>query len=241
MNFKRFSLAAVVASVALSSLSLTSQAAEDMVELATSSGCFICHSVAPNPMQSKPLAPSYQDVADRYRGDERAYGNLVERVLYGSMHKEQNWEGKLSMRFMPPNVNVTRTDAIALVKWIMSLEGASPISDELQKHESMVALAATSSCTTCHNISPLKDKKAVPLAPSFREIAAFYEGQDGARKHVLQSVRNGTMNQEKTWSNVNMRFMPPNIAVRKQDAEKLVDWILALDHSGVKVPNIVSK
>jgi cytochrome c551/c552 len=241
MNLKRPRLLVALAYVALSSISIAPQASEDMVEKATSSGCFICHSVAPKPGVAKPLAPSYQDVAARYRGDSAAFGTLVERVLHGSVHKEQNWEGKLSMRFMPPNVNITRTESIDLVRWILSLEGDSPISDELKKHESMMALATTSSCTTCHNISPLKNVRAVPLAPSFREIAAYYDGKEGARKHVLQSVRNGTMDKPKTWENVNMRFMPPNIAVRKQDAENLVDWILGLDHKGVKVPNMAAK
>ncbi len=241
MKIKRNGLATILACIALSGLSPIAQAAEEMVELANARGCFICHSVTPNTKDGAPLAPSYQDVAARYRGDESAYATLVERVIYGSVHKEQNWEGKLSMRFMPPNVNVTRTEAIDLVKWIMSLEGESPISDELKKHESMLALAATSSCTTCHNISPLKDVRAVPLAPSFREIAAYYDGKDGAREHLLESVRNGTLNKTKIWANVNMRFMPANIAVRKQDAESLVDWILGLEHEGIKVSHVTTK
>jgi hypothetical protein len=33
------------------------------------------------------------------------------------------------------------------------------------------------------------------------------------------------------WHNVNMRFMPPNVNVRQEDAESLVAWILSLDTS----------
>ncbi len=231
----RKSILQAIGLTAVLSLSASAQASEEMLELAVNSGCSTCHSVAPDPKVKKPLAPSYQDVAARYRGVESAYGDLVDRVLYGSIYRDQNWEGKVSMRFMPPNVNVTRTDAIAMVRWILTLEGDAPMTRELQAHEASMALAASSGCMTCHNVTPVQAAKVVPLAPSFREIAAYYDGQKGARGKVLESVLNGTQGMSKTWDHVNMRFMPANVALRKDDAESLVDWVLGLDHADIKV------
>jgi cytochrome c551/c552 len=68
----------------------------------------------------------------------------------------------------------------------------------------------------------------VPLAPSFRDVAGRYQGQAGARDQLIESVLLGTLNTPKQWNNVNMRFMPPSVALRRQQAEELVDWILTL-------------
>jgi hypothetical protein len=46
-------------------------------------------------------------------------------------------------------------------------------------------------------------------------------------------VLHGTMNGPKVWTDVNMRFMPPNVNVRPADARKLVSWILSLDTSSL--------
>jgi cytochrome c len=204
---------------------------EQMLELATASGCFICHTVAPPAGSSVALAPAYEQVAARYRDDPEALGYLVDRVLKGTAYQDQNWGGAVNMRFMPPNVNVDREDADKLVGWILSLEGAPD--SALQRHEGALALAATNGCMICHEMNPLQGVKAIPLAPSFREIAAYYDGKPEAREHLLDSVKNGTVTKPKIWENVNMRFMPPNISLRDEDVATLVDWVMALEHEGV--------
>lgn len=204
---------------------------QQMLELATTSGCFICHTVAPAAGSEVPLAPAYQQVAARYKDDPKAPDYLVERVLDGTAYQDQNWAGSVNMRFMPPNVNLDREDATKLVGWILSLEGAPD--ERLQRHEQALALAATSGCLTCHEMDPLHGVKAIPLAPSFREIAAYYDGKADAREHLLDTVKNGTVNKPKIWENVNMRFMPANISLRDEDVATLVDWVLSLEHQGI--------
>ena len=87
------------------------RAEESTLELATERGCFICHAVQPAEGDVSPLAPSYQDIAARYRDDESAFSYLVDRILHGTLYTEQNWADQVSMRFMPPNVNVSRVEA----------------------------------------------------------------------------------------------------------------------------------
>lgn len=233
-------LAIFTASIALAAaLGSTPAGAEDqrMLEMATTKGCFICHTVAPSAGPVDPLAPAYQQVATRYKDDPKAHDYLVDRVLHGTAYRDQNWAGKVNMRFMPPNVNVDHEEADILVDWILHLK---PVADDkLVKYEKGLAMATTSGCTICHEMNPLGKIKAIPLAPSFREIAAYYDGKPGARENLRDSVKNGTLNKRKVWENINMRFMPPNVNVRNQDVATLVDWVLSLDHTGISVhPNM---
>lgn len=199
-----------------------------MVELANSSGCFVCHSIEHRNDTQQPLAPAYRDIAARYQGNKAAFGDLVNRVLHGTAYQDQHWAGAVNMRFMPPNVNLNRTDAAALVNWVLSMDPTEGLSAAVQTHDQMLALAATSGCLTCHEVESNLNPHLIPLAPSFRDVAARYAGQAEARKQVLQSVREGTLSEKKLWPNVNMRFMPPNVALTQEHAEQLVDWVLAL-------------
>lgn len=226
MRISSFKLGGLLVGSLLSSLAM---AADPMVQLAAEKGCFICHSVAPIERFKRPLAPSYQEIADRYRDQEGAFELLVNRVLHGSAYTKQNWAGMTSMRFMPPNVNVNREEATALVNWILKGDSASEAS---AKHTAMLALATNSGCMTCHLVDPNRDSRLVPLAPAFRAIAGRYAGQADARGQLVDAVKEGTVFKEKTWHNANMRFMPPNPQLRKEDAEVLVDWIMALSPGG---------
>ncbi len=203
-------------------------AAESMIELATHSGCFICHSMRRDADVPVPLAPAYEDIAARYRNRSDALDYLVDRVRNGTVYKSQNWEGKVNMRFMPPNVNVQYEDAAALVDWILKVGIKQQPDAASVRHEAMLALATYSGCLTCHGVNPNPDHRYVPLAPSFRDVAGRYQGQAGARDQLIESVLLGTLNTPKQWNNVNMRFMPPSVALRRQQAEELVDWILTL-------------
>ena len=211
----------------------------DMLELATTSGCFICHSVVADPDIPKPLAPSYQDIAARYQNNKGAFDRLLDTVLHGTIYKEQAWADQISMRFMPPNVNISRDNAAALVNWILTMPVATTADPGMTEYETMLALSTTSGCMSCHAVSPIPVRRTVPLAPSFREIAALYDGQAGAQAYLLDSTINGTINKPHVWQTVNMRFMPPNVALRKDDAQKLLDWILALEHDTIQLPKII--
>ncbi len=202
---------------------------EQMLGLANARGCFICHRVVADSQAGKPLAPSYQEVAVRYRDDANAFDNLLDRVLHGTVYREQQWEGKVAMRFMPPNVNLSHQEAAALVRWILSLQVDKATVERLQHHDNMLRLASVSGCTICHRVEPVTESRVVPLAPAFREIAGRYQGETNAQANLVESVLQGTEGGTKTWQEVNMRFMPPNVNVRQQDAEALVSWILSLD------------
>lgn len=222
----------------LALLTTAVEASDDaaMLELANARGCFICHAVVSSEKQEGlPLGPSYQEVALRYRGDDKAFDHLLDRVLHGSAYRPQVWEGKVSMRFMPPNVNLTRFEASALVQWILNLDVSPEVAERLVHHDNMMALSRYSGCNICHRLDPIRETRVVPLAPSFREMAAEYQGRSHAKQRLVQAVLEGTQGSgSKTWESVNMRFMPPSVNVKKEDAERLVDWILALDASGIQ-------
>lgn len=103
MNKLLFPLAVVAAAAAAPAL------AQDAQALANKSGCLACHAV-----DKKIVGPSYQDVAEKYRGDKGAEAKLVDKVKKGGA-------GTWGQIPMPPN-NVSDADAQTLVKWILSLK-----------------------------------------------------------------------------------------------------------------------
>lgn len=212
----------------LTLIAAPASANEQMLELAAQSGCFICHTIQPVPDVEEPLGPPYVEISKRYSGDSDAASRLFDRVKFGTNGREQSWTGKVGMAFMPPNVNVQDADIRQLVDWIISFE-AKP-EPQLIRFESMVALATTSGCMACHTLDP-KPKGTVELAPAFRNVAARYEGQPEVTESLLEAVRNGTLNRKKAWPDVNMRFMPANVALTREHAKDLVAWILSLQPS----------
>ncbi|MCG8091340.1 MAG: c-type cytochrome [Candidatus Thiodiazotropha endolucinida] len=206
---------------------------EQMLDLANARGCFICHQVAADNSGGKPLGPSYQEVAVRYRDDQQAFDQLLDRVIHGTAYRDQKWEGKVAMRFMPPNVNVSREEAAALVRWIIDLDVDQKTVERLQRHGNMLRLSSLSGCNICHRVEPVTESRVVPLAPSFREIAGRYQANANAKSDLVDSVLKGTQGGTRMWENVNMRFMPPNVNVRDEDAAALVDWILSLETKGL--------
>jgi cytochrome c len=217
--------------IALVTLATARAEDEQMLGLANARGCFICHRVVADGSGDKPLAPAYQEVAVRYRDDATAFDRLLDRVLHGTAYRDQQWEGKVAMRFMPPNVNLSREEGAALVHWILSLKVDEATVQRLQQHDNMLRLASVSGCTICHRVEPVSETRVVPLAPPFREIAGRYQGRANAQESLVESVMKGTEGGTKMWNEVNMRFMPPNVNVREEDAQSLVAWILSLDTS----------
>lgn len=199
-----------------------------MLELATQSGCFVCHAMSNPQPDALPLAPPYRQIAARYQDDPAAFDRLVDRVLHGTVYREQAWAEHVNMRFMPPNVNLPPQDARALVHWILSLRPDAE-DQKAVRHERMMAMAAGSGCFACHDMRRNADSRYVPLAPAFHDVAERYDDSEETRARLVAAVREGTMDQPKRWDDVNMRFMPPSVALEKSNAEALVDWILALE------------
>jgi cytochrome c551/c552 len=210
-------------------LSTTVMASDSALELATNRGCFICHNVQVNEDDHNPLAPAYQEIAERYRGREDAFQYLVGRVLHGTLYTEQNWKNEISMRFMPPNVNVSRAEAGELTNWILRLPVDKAMRERIVHQEKMLILSTRSGCMACHLMDAPTDARLMPLAPGFREIARRYRDDPDARKKLVKSIVSGTRSATKIWQNVNMQFMPPNVGLERKNAEQLADWILGLE------------
>ena len=100
------------------------------------------------------------------------------------------------------------------------------------KDDAMVKLATTSGCMTCHHIEPgAKGPDGLPpVGPAWRDVSAKYKGQKGADAKLTQTVLAGSNPYESHWKGkVSGLAMPPNaVAIKEQDAKRLVDWILSL-------------
>jgi len=113
-------------------LCLTGQAAADaeshdaeMTALAHRAGCPLCHESTPRTFgdgSKRYLAPSWEQVATRYRDDPLAEDSLTRTVLSGTgrLLADQHWRGKVFFSQMPNNdVQVSSAEARALVRWIL--------------------------------------------------------------------------------------------------------------------------
>jgi cytochrome c551/c552 len=93
-----------------------------MNRLAADSGCTLCHSAGP--VRSKdvvPLrAPSWSEIAERYRNRPGAEDKLVAIVVGGSGPGGRHWAGKTGGVEMPANrVEIKEEDARSLIRWIL--------------------------------------------------------------------------------------------------------------------------
>ena len=115
------SLALIHVQAALADAGLDSQ----MLQLATSAGCTMCHSmksVKPGPSGMAPIAPSWQDISQQYRGQANARETLLSVVMGGSSVYGSHWEDKVSGTVMPPNaIPIKEADARKLIAWILGL------------------------------------------------------------------------------------------------------------------------
>lgn len=97
-----------------------------MDELAAAKGCDLCHQAGPAPRKaddSRPVAPSWKDIALKYQGQKSAEDRLTQIVLAGSGNygKERHWKGKVGEAGMLPNVKeIDEDQARQLVRWILS-------------------------------------------------------------------------------------------------------------------------
>lgn len=126
MKHVRLLVAALVASGSVASAMAAGIAQdEEMLKLASQSGCMVCHHIeagARGPNGLLPVGPAWKEVAARYKTDKNAVANLTQTVLKGSNYYESHWRGKASGVAMPPNaVAISEPDAKKLVTWIFAL------------------------------------------------------------------------------------------------------------------------
>jgi len=99
-------------------------------QLARERGCTVCHEVESPPRGAEgllPPAPSFEDVARRYRSDPEAASRLSSIVRQGTgpLRRDRHWEGKAGFTAMLANdVEVTDAEARRIVDWILTLAPA---------------------------------------------------------------------------------------------------------------------
>ncbi|HEY5308111.1 MAG TPA: c-type cytochrome [Casimicrobiaceae bacterium] len=76
-------------------------AASAQEDLAKSSGCLTCHAI-----DTKKMAPSFKDIAAKYKGKADAQATLVANIKGAKGH---------------PAVKASEADTAAVVKWVLAM------------------------------------------------------------------------------------------------------------------------
>lgn len=103
-----------------------------MEQLASDKGCSLCHRAEPEkaaPDKLLPFAPSWRDIARKYKGQKDAEDRLTEIVLSGSGRggKDRHWQGKVSEVGMLPNSQeIDEDQARQLAHWVLSFDRRTP-------------------------------------------------------------------------------------------------------------------
>jgi cytochrome c len=80
-------------------------------------------------------------------------------------------------------------------------------------------------CLTCHDVTANK------IGPSYRDVAAKYAGKKDAQAMLAERIIKGTAPGQ-GWQKAgkaSMPMMPPNIAIKPEDANKLAKWVLSIN------------
>lgn len=104
---------------------------EQILKLASDSGCTACHHVeaGTRDLDGKLLVgPPWRDIATRYKSVKGAQQTLTAKVMTGSSPTsdrstafEGHWTGKVQGEFMPSHrVAISEADAAKLVAWILA-------------------------------------------------------------------------------------------------------------------------
>ena len=101
-----------------------SEEGDHLRHVAAERGCTVCHreSASPRgPEDSLPLAPSWREIAARYRGRADAEEALTRIVIEGADPGDRHWKDRIDFAAMRGNApGVTPDEARALVRWILS-------------------------------------------------------------------------------------------------------------------------
>lgn len=109
---------------------------------------------------------------------------------------------------------------------------ATPLALADAKEYAMRHLASKSGCFICHGID--LDAKGPdglkPVGPPWKAVAERYRGDKSAVKRLTAEVMGGTSPYARHWKDETSGVaMPPNgMAIREDDAQKLVEWILGM-------------
>lgn len=99
-------------------------------------GCMLCHEVESSPPEVNavlPTAPTFQDIARRYRADPSAASRLATIVRQGTgpLRRDRHWAGKAQFERMYNNdIEVTDAEARQIVDWILTLASPPARSDK---------------------------------------------------------------------------------------------------------------
>jgi cytochrome c len=96
--------------------------------------------------------------------------------------------------------------SLATCAALLSVSGAALASKDL---------AQKNACLSCHAV----DKKIV--GPAFKDVAKKYASDKGAHDKLVAKVKAGGKG---VWGDVPM---PPNPQVKKEDLDKIIDWVMA--------------
>jgi len=109
---------------------------------------------------------------------------------------------------------------------------AQPALADPSKDATMLQLATSSGCMTCHSIEAGKPGPdgLKPIGPPWTDVARQYSGKPGASEFLTRVVLEGSNPYSSHWKGkVSGLSMPPNaVAITEGNARRLVDWILAL-------------
>lgn len=79
-------------------------------DLVANSDCYTCHKIS-----DKLVGPAYVEVANRYANQKDAVDTLVQSIIYGSI-------GKWGQMQMTPHANLSKEEATAMAKYILTLK-----------------------------------------------------------------------------------------------------------------------
>jgi len=85
-----------------------------------SSDCLTCHKI-----NEKLVGPSYQDVANKYAGNDTAITYLAHRIIHGvnpTAGDKSDWSDVTAGAVMTPHPQVSEGDAEQMVKYILLLK-----------------------------------------------------------------------------------------------------------------------
>ena len=93
-------------------------AQDDAMRLAKEKACLGCHSIEQHTM----AVPSYEKIAEKYRGDPGAVAYLSEKIRNGG---KGVWGGG-GRSLMPAFLNLSKEEIRLLVDWILAMKESPP-------------------------------------------------------------------------------------------------------------------
>ena len=123
---------------------------------------------------------------------------------------------------------------------MISLLALSLAGNAMAEHSEEHKMTETYGCKSCHALAPgavSKNKKiALPIGPSFQEIAARYHANkdEGKYQELYRIIKHGSSPYRSKWQGkISGLAMPPNDdTIPDLDINRMLVWILTANHSG---------